>query len=335
MTAPKVLQELMLSPNTTADPLLWNVKLPLQRTYYPLGFSAKIVTNSPAVLAGAEESWGHFQKRFDEPPLHYDITVVEGGSPDCPPPTVCRGRHDVGLQIADEENFAVMHLRQGLAYGWITQAVAENAPYLRYAFLESVVPVLLEGQYLTSVHAACVELNGRGVLLCGDSGAGKSTLAFACARSGWGFLADDACRLLRHSEERAVVGNPHQMRFRESATELFPELKKQCVTRRSTGKLGIELPTATLPQIRRIFGCPVDYIVFLNRGEIERPRLTSFPKNEAMQWLEQLNTWGGTDLREAHRLSFRKLLSAEIFELRYSGLTAAVERLETLVRSGS
>jgi hypothetical protein len=335
MTAPKALQELMLSPNTTADPLLWDIELPLQRTYHPLGFSVEIQTNSPAVLAAAEESWGQFQKRFDNPPVHYAVTVLEGSSPDCPPLTVCRGRHDIGLLIADGENVAVMHPRQGRAYGWITQVVAENAAYLRYAFLEAVVPVLLEGQYLTSLHAACVELNGRGVLLCGDSGAGKSTLAFACARSGWGFLADDASRLLRQSEERIVIGNPHQMRFRESGAGLFPELKKHRVTRRSTGKVGIELATATLPQIRRICECPVDYLVFLNRGETGKPRLTGFPKNEAMQWLEQLNTWGGADLREARRVSFRKLLSAEIFELSYSGLTAAVERLETLVRTGS
>jgi len=335
MTAPKALQELMLSPNANANPLLWDIELPLQGTYHPLGFSVEIETNSPAVLAAAEESWGQVQKRFDHPPVHYAVTVLEGSSSDCPPLTVCRGRHDVGLLVADGENVTVIHPRQGLAYGWITQVVAENSAYLRYAFLEAVAPTLLEGQYLTSVHAACVELNGRGVLLCGDSGAGKSTLAFACARRGWGFLADDASRLIRHNEDRVVVGNPHRMRFRESAAGLFPELKKHRVTRRSTGKLGIEFATATLPQIRKISECPVDYLVFLNRGEMGRPRLTSFPKIEAMQWFEQLNTWGGDDLREAHRVSFRRLLSAEIFELRYCDLTAAVERLETLVRTGS
>jgi len=333
--ATKVLQEPMLSPNIKLDPLLWNVELPLQHTYHPLGFSAEIETNSPVVLVGAEQSWGQFQKRFDGPPVHFDITVVEGRSPNCPPLTICRARHNLMVQVANDENFAVMHLRQGLACGWLTQAVAENLGYLRYAFLESVVSTLLEVQYLTSVHAACVELNGRGLLLCGDSGAGKSTLALACARSGWGFLADDACKLLRDNEERVVVGNPHQIRFRESAIELFPELKQQRVTRRSTGKLAIELATATLPGIRTIYECPVDYIVFLNRRGTDRPRLSGYPKNEAMQWFEELITWGDADLREAHRVSLRKLLSAEVFELRYSSLTAAVARLETLIRTGS
>jgi len=329
------LQEPMPSPNIELDPLLWNVELPLRHTYHPLGFSVEIETNSPAVLAGAEESWGQFQKRFDYPPVHFDITVINGRSPDCPPLTICRGRHNLMILIADGENFAVMHLRQGRASCWLTQAVAENVGYLRYAFLEAVAPTLLEVQYLTSVHAACVELNGCGLLLCGDSGAGKSTMAFACARSGWGFLADDACKLLRDNGERVVVGNPHQMRFRESAIELFPELKQKHVTRRSTGKLAIELATATLPEIRTIYECPVDYIVFLNRKGTDRPRLSRFPKNEAMQWFEEVITWGDADLRDAHRLSLRKLLSSEVFELRYSGLTAAVDRLETLVRTGS
>jgi hypothetical protein len=335
MTATKVLQEPMPSPKTKVDPLLWNVELPFQRTYHPLGFSAQITTNSPAVLAGAEESWGQFQQRFGQPPVHYDITVVEGGSPDCPPLAVCRGRQDLVLDIADADNFALLNLRQGQACAWLTRPVAENLAYLRYNFLECVILILLEAQYVTSVHAACVELNGCGVLLCGDSGAGKSILSFACARSGWGFLADDGCKLLREKRERIFVGNPHQMRFRESAIALFPELKQQRVTRRATGKLAIELATATLPEIRRISECRVDYVVFLNRGVQGRPKLSPFSKNEAMLRFEQLISWGDTDLRKAHRFALRNLLSVEVFELRYSDLTAAVERLETLVSTGS
>ena len=335
MTTTKVLQEPMSSPNTKVDPLLWNVELPFQRTYHPLGFSAEIVTNSPAVLAGAEESWGQFQKRFGQPPVHYDITLVEGGSPNCPPIIVCRGRQDLVLDIADADNFALLNLRQGQACAWLTRAMVDNTAYLRCNFLEGVVLKLLDAQCLTSVHAACVELNGRGVLLCGDSGAGKSTLAFACARSGWGFLADDGSKLLRNKQERILVGNPHQMRFRESAIELFPELKQQRVTRRPTGKLAIELATATMPEIRRISECRVDYVVFLNRGGQGRPKLSPFSKNEAMLRFEQVISWGDTDLRNAHRFALRNLLSAEVFELRYSDLTAAVERLETLVSKGS
>ena len=40
-------------------------------------------------------------------------------------------------------------------------------------FLKPLAYVMLGCFYLTSIHAACVVLNGIGVLLCADSGAGK------------------------------------------------------------------------------------------------------------------------------------------------------------------
>jgi hypothetical protein len=99
--------------------------------------------------------------------------------------------------------------------------------------------------------------------------------------------------------------------------------------------MAIELATATLPDIHRIYESRIDYIVFLNRDGTGGPTLSGIPKNEAQQWFEQINYWGDSDLREAHRLSLRKLLSAEVFELRYSGFASAVERLESLVDTGS
>jgi hypothetical protein len=45
------------------------------------------------------------------------------------------------------------------------------------------------------MHAAAVEIDGRGVLLLGDSGAGKSTLSVAAAVRGAGYLGDDVVAL--------------------------------------------------------------------------------------------------------------------------------------------
>ena len=75
------------------------------------------------------------------------------------------------------------------------------------------------------------------MLLCGDSGAGKSSLAFACALKGWTYVADDSSRLIRGQQDRVVVGNPYQMRFRESAVHLFLELRNLPLTARASGAL--------------------------------------------------------------------------------------------------
>jgi hypothetical protein len=319
---------------TKIDPLLCNLELPLEAIYHPLGFSVEIATNSPEVLEGAEESWGHFRKVFPEPPVQIRIGVLEGGRAECPPAPVVRAQRNLLTQIADRENFAACDLREGFAFAWLTPAVVNNRAYLRYHFLEGTAWHLLVPLYLTPLHGACVQKAGRGVLLCGESGAGKSSLAFACARGGWTFLTDDSSCLIRRRPGRVVTGNPYQMRFDESAMELFPELKDQRITPRATGGRAIELATASMPEIATTSECSVDYIVFLNRGEPQPPGLAPFPKNIALQWFERVLCYGEKAAVAAQKTSLRNLLTAKIFEMRYSDLDMAVKLLEGLVHEG-
>jgi hypothetical protein len=223
-------------------------------------------------------------------------------------------------------------MRQGFAFAWLTSVAVKNRPYLRYHFLEGTTWNLLESLYLTPIHSACVQLAGHGVLLCGDSGAGKSSLAFACARRGWTFLADDSSCLIRRRPGRVVTGNPYQIRFCESAMELFPELKDQRITPRVTGQMAIELATASMPEIATATECSVDYIVFLDRQEPEPPGLMPFAKDLALQWFEQFLCYGEKEVVYAQKTSLRNLLTAKIFEMRYRDLDRAVTLLDGLVR---
>lgn len=313
------------------DPLLYDLELPLHGVYHPLGFSVEIATNCTDVLTAAEESWRRFRRVSPEPPVKLRV-VVEGGPGKCPPPPMVRGQNNLLVRVADSANFSVSDTRQGSAYCWLTPAVTANRAYLRYHFIEGMTWDVLDSLYLASIHAACVRLEDCGVLLCGDSGAGKSSLAYACARKGWMFLSDDSTCLIRKSSRPVVVGNPYQIRFRDSAVELFPELWDRQVTRRLNGKMSIEVPTESVPGIRTISECPVDYIVFLKRGEPGAPRLVHFPRETALQWFERIVCYGEQAIREAQKTALLNLLTAEIFELHYDDLDSAVDALKTMVR---
>jgi hypothetical protein len=321
----------MATPVQTFDPLLYKFEMNLQATYHPLGFPLEIATNSYEVLAAAEESWGHFRPVFSQPPLRLRIGVLDGGPAECPAGPIFRAQRSLLARVADGDNFSISDVKHGFGFAWLTRAAVQDRAYLRWHFIEGMAWDLL-GVYLTPVHAACVQLDERGVLLCADSGVGKSSLSFACALKGWAYMTDDASELVRGESDCLVVGNPYQFRFRESAIGLFPRLRSQPLTPRATGELAIELRTAGMPELKTTTSCMVDYVVFLNRGQNGPARILPFSKEAALQWFEQVICWGEEDTVLEHKASLRRLLAAEILELRYSDLDSAVEQLELLVR---
>ena len=315
--------------------MLCNMKMPLHAVLYPLGFPLEITTNSPEVVAAARESWGHFPKAFSEPALHLRVGVMGTGNRAGLSAPTHRTWHNLLIGVADAENFAVCDLRQGVAFSWLSEAALADRLYLRYYFLEGPVLSMLQHRYLVPVHAACVNFADRGMLLCGDSGAGKSSLAYACARRGWTFIADDTASLIRGRTERRVIGNPYRIRFREAGVELFPELSKQRIVEQVSGERAIELATATAPGLSTALTSPVDYVVFLNRLDCNPPGLGPFPKQKALSWFKEVLCYGEDDVRQTQVASLHNLLTAEILELRYSDLSMAVDLLEALVLDGA
>jgi hypothetical protein len=82
-------------------------------------------------------------------------------------------------------------------------------PYhLRYEVIEfTVFTLACRAQGLVPLHAACVGLNGRGILLMGTSGAGKSTVALQCLLEGFDFLSEDSVFVEPKSMRATGVAN--------------------------------------------------------------------------------------------------------------------------------
>lgn len=313
------------------DPYLRYVEMPFTAIFYPLGFPMKFSTNSKGILQAAEECWGEFHQQFDTAPLNIQVGLVEDGSTECPPGPNARARGGLIVRIADQNNFHVADLSGNDSFAWVTTATVAHRSYLRYHFLEAVALTHIAGRQTAAIHAACVESNGRGVLLCGESGAGKSSLAFACARAGWNYITDDASFLIHGRSDRKVVGNCHLIRLRPSAAELFAEVEGKPQTQRAEGKPSIELFTSSMPEIRTAGSAEIDCVVFLNRSSAHTCVLNEFPKEAARRYMHQ-HLCGLDDFRKQQISSVERLLTAETFELHYRDLDQAIEKLGRLVR---
>lgn len=324
-------------PISFGDPYLSGVEYNLQETFYPLGFPLKVSTNSRQVLEIASECWSSFRKVFDVEPITLNIAVTEGTVRDCPPVPVCRMKEQIGSIIADADNFAISDYLRAVSNIWVTRSTLEHRDYFRYFFLRSTLLGQISNGYAWGIHAACVELDGAGVLLCGDSGAGKSTLSYACARAGWTYITDDASFLVDVDgrDDRLVVGDCSLARFRPSTQDIFPELRgKPVMQRAEIGKPSIEFAIATV-DARQFITSPVSkirHVVFLNRNASQH-RLVSFPIEVARLYMLQRAS-SVPEIRNRQARMFDRLLDGRAFELHYTNLDWAVERLRQLVREG-
>ena len=313
------------------DPMFQGVALPHRGTVHPLGFTLNVASNSPAVVRAANESWGQFPRAFQEPAVEVRVMVAGHSVNHREREPVYRINDHLYAMVADRENFATIDLERSFGFCWVTEEVIEDTAYFRFAFLESLAYSTLTYRYLTPIHAACVAIDGSGVLLCGPSGAGKSCLAFACARRGWSFLTDDFTSLVRKRSDRLVVGKPFVARFRPSAAKLFSELRDLEPFVACNGKPSIELKTGAAG-IQTILNCRVDLVVFLDRQNSAEPERVEISAEEAIARMEQDMYMYPPKVIGEQKRSLRSLIPSNFCTLHYSHLDNAVAALEKAVR---
>jgi hypothetical protein len=305
-------------------------ELTLQSRFYPLGFPVDLHTNSAAVLQMYAASWSSFGPRYDTEPIQVDVHLSPSESPECPPTPAFRMTLPLMVSIADQENYSVVDLGRGTTQICITDAAMRHPLYASYFFLESAAACHIATRHATVVHAACVEWNGRGMLLCGESGAGKSTLAYACARAGFGYITDDATFLLSDGLDRMVTGNSRKVRLRPESATLFPEMKDLAITPRAAGKPSVEIATGcnliSLDETR------VEAIVFLNRST-QREELIPYAKDAVREFMRK-SGFGMNEQRARQYRSLEQLLRAPVYEMHYKDLPWAIARLKTLAQDG-
>ena len=317
----------------TNDPLLTRVSLDYQALYYPYGFPVRVRSNSAITLEAAHRSWNTYRCRHDQPPLDIRLALSESNSPGCVEPPVFRSQGHLLSIVSDRDNFATLDLDAGFAFGWTTQATAQNQEYFRQCLLDVMVYPLLEVRHLITLHSACVMYEGKGILLAGNSGAGKSSLSYACARRGWTFVSDDASAFQRNAPDPKVIGHPQKFRFREPVGELFPEFRDLKSSLRAYGKPTIEVSTKSL-EIITAEESRVNAIVFLNRPAHESgpPILIPISAEEAWNrlsfsiWAVQMSAF------EERLAALDRLLAVPIYEMRYSELDPAMDLLEYVVQ---
>jgi len=131
-----------------------------------------------------------------------------------------------------------------------------------------------------------------------------------------------------------VLGRPHEIRFRSSATLVFKELADYPAAHRPNGKLDLELKTADLGFSNTSTEARADYLVFLNRDFSGPAGFRAAERSHAAKWFEQVRCIGDKEIREAQRKPLGALLTLPMFELRYCDPNDGEEALRSLIVHG-
>ncbi|MGH9720430.1 MAG: HPr kinase/phosphorylase [Bryobacteraceae bacterium] len=309
--------------------------MPYVRTHYPLGFPTTIRTNLPSIQDAAAASWAGFGPFFDAPPIELRVIVSqETAGTEALFEPVFRAQGRLMSVVSGRKNYAVCDLEHGRANCWLSADTAAASGHTRFYYLEPLVYSILCDTSLAPVHASCVALDGRGLLLAGDSGAGKSCLAFHCALRGWTYIGDDAAYLVRGSHGRTVLGRYTQIRFRDSARVLFGELAAIDTAIRVDGRPSIELSTSAIPSIRTAAFCQAAHVVFLDRQPAGPCRIDKVTPPEAFRKIDDDLHLASPDVTNAQHAAVRNLIQAGAFMLRYSDLVGAEAALRDLLHGG-
>jgi hypothetical protein len=223
--------------------MLSRASLPLHYEFSLLGRRVALETNSAALVSLAARSSEDGLPR-SKPAL--TIRVLEDPSFPAGPEERLhfRGLHHLVFAWIGPGNFFTFDLLRGTVAGVVSPAVARNALFWDRRLLPISAGVLGTNLGVAPIHAACLEKNGKGLLIGGLSGAGKSTLSVALARRGFSLVSDDWTYLSRAADSvwpLIARGLAAPVKLLPDAVAHFPELGSRRPERSLNGELAFEL----------------------------------------------------------------------------------------------
>ncbi|RDS81931.1 serine kinase [Dyella psychrodurans] len=183
---------------THVDPFRERSRQPFSTRKQILGGSFLFESNSVALLHVVDQAYGGLPSHHlptSATSFRIELRLLPRNAPSTaePPPVQMQSGAGILCGIMDACNYVVLMPEQHKALVVASEDMLQRPYHLRYELIEFAVFTLASrGVGLVPLHAACVGLDGRGVLLLGASGSGKSTLALHSLLRGLDFLAEDA-----------------------------------------------------------------------------------------------------------------------------------------------
>lgn len=255
-----------------------------------------------------------------------------------PPPFFMLNSADFLGGATEASTFVVVSPQQRSALVSVSRDMLRFPYHTRYELIEfAVFTLACRAQRLVPLHAACVGLDGRGILLMGPSGSGKSTVALHSLLNGFDFLSEDSVFVAPQSMRATGTANFLHVRadsltwLGRSAASL---IRKSPVIRRRSGveKFEVDLRRGKFHLAKdplKIVG-----VAFLSsRSAGKGPLLRRLSKADTLARLRREQAYGAS-LPQWHTFTRNLLRLGGVEIFRGSNPSTSVELLRSLLRHG-
>jgi hypothetical protein len=214
-------------------------------------------------------------------PIHMEILMDSSISRHRSAKPHFRGlRHMVFATFGAQEVFAFDLLRRSVV-GAVSRATARDSSFWNTQLLPIMVGVMGTTVGVVPLHSACLDRDGKGLLIAGMSGAGKSTLSVALAQREFSLVSDDWTYVSKdgNSDDLIASGLSVPVKLLPDAVRHFAELKAFTPKVSLNGELAFEVdPTKVFHSDVKRNSSP-HWLIFLERDD--RPGCDFIPHSPA------------------------------------------------------
>ena len=217
------------SSDVADDPLRRFRATPLNCQVDLMGRLIRVETNSPIVLKNAERFLNCIEGADNTPSQFLWRIVTEPGRHTAAawPRMAAFSDHSLRYINLGQHSFIAVDHSTRQAVGVIPEHLARDETGFSSVYLARMFFLTVPALGLVTLAAACVAMEGRGLLLFGVPGSGKTTVSYLSTRLGLQFHADQAVFLDKKGGTLRAWGEFWPAAFREDALEFFPELAGQ------------------------------------------------------------------------------------------------------------
>jgi hypothetical protein len=250
--------------------------------------------------------------------LRFWVDETDPSQPPWPKPYV-RGLDHLVFAGFDEGSSMLADLRRCQVIGRVSGGMARDAAYWKMVIFPMLMSILAGSIGLVELHASCVSLHDRGLILMGPSRSGKSTLAMALTKAGFKLLSDDRTFCSLKQEKILVYGLPRPLKLRREGASWFEGLRDQ----EPNAVQGDERVFYCEPNQRfgdrALSGCEPKALIVLHRQQESSFCLTRMRRIEVMACIEKDLLRENPEVIHGQEWILNNLLAVPCWNLRFGG----------------